>query len=43
MDDIKFMTGLNIEPVVVAEASVQQAIRQALRYLTRNRTRCCEY
>jgi len=26
MDDIKFMTGLNIEPVVVAEASVQQAI-----------------
>jgi type IV pilus assembly protein PilB len=26
MDDIKFMTGLNIEPVVVSEASVQQAI-----------------
>src|SRR5712692_5615991 len=26
MDDIKFMTGLNIEPVVVAEASIQQAI-----------------
>jgi type IV pilus assembly protein PilB len=26
MDDIKFMTGLNIEPVVVAEASVQAAI-----------------
>ena len=26
MDDIKFMTGLNIEPVVVAEASVQEAI-----------------
>jgi type IV pilus assembly protein PilB len=26
MDDIKFMTGLNIEPVVVAEASVQTAI-----------------
>jgi type IV pilus assembly protein PilB len=26
MDDIKFMTGLNIEPVVVAEASVQSAI-----------------
>jgi type IV pilus assembly protein PilB len=26
MDDIKFMTGLNVEPVVVAEASVQQAI-----------------
>ena len=24
MDDIKFMTGLNVEPVVVAEASVQQ-------------------
>src|SRR4030095_2511406 len=28
MDDIKFMTGLNVEPVVVAEASVQQAIAQ---------------
>src|SRR5512132_3419634 len=26
MDDIKFMTGLNVEPVVVAEASVQGAI-----------------
>jgi type IV pilus assembly protein PilB len=26
MDDIKFMTGLNVEPVVVAEASVAQAI-----------------
>jgi type IV pilus assembly protein PilB len=26
MDDIKFMTGLNVEPVVVAEASVQLAI-----------------
>jgi len=26
MDDIKFMTGLNVEPVVVAEASVQHAI-----------------
>ena len=26
MDDIKFMTGLNIEPVVVSEASVQNAI-----------------
>src|SRR5438445_840050 len=26
MDDIKFMTGLNLEPVVVAEASIQQAI-----------------
>src|SRR5437588_4789525 len=26
MDDIKFMTGLNVEPVVDAEASVQQAI-----------------
>src|SRR3954465_270381 len=26
MDDIKFMTGLNIEPVVVSEASVQAAI-----------------
>jgi len=26
MDDIKFMTGLNVEPVVVAEISVQHAI-----------------
>jgi len=26
MDDIKFMTGLNVEPVVVAEASIQVAI-----------------
>src|SRR5918998_1703890 len=26
MDDLKFMTGLNIEPVVVSEASVQEAI-----------------
>jgi type IV pilus assembly protein PilB len=26
MDDIKFMTGLNVEPVVAAEASIQQAI-----------------
>ena len=26
MDDIKFMTGLNVEPVVVAEASVAHAI-----------------
>jgi type IV pilus assembly protein PilB len=26
MDDIKFMTGLNVEPVLVAEASIQQAI-----------------
>jgi type IV pilus assembly protein PilB len=26
MDDIKFMTGLNVEPVVVSEASVMQAI-----------------
>jgi len=26
MDDIKFMTGLNVEPVVVAEASIHQAI-----------------
>src|SRR5258705_5944517 len=26
MDDIKFMTGLNVEPVVVAEASIQHAI-----------------
>jgi type IV pilus assembly protein PilB len=26
MDDVKFMTGLNVEPVVVAERSIQQAI-----------------
>src|ERR687884_861607 len=26
LDDIKFMTGLNIEPVVVSEAGVQEAI-----------------
>ncbi len=26
MDDIKFMTGLNIEPVIVSEAGVQEAI-----------------
>jgi type IV pilus assembly protein PilB len=26
MDDVKFMTGLNVEPVVVAEGSVQAAI-----------------
>ena len=26
MDDIKFMTGLNVEPVVVAEVSIQTAI-----------------
>src|SRR5215210_9266937 len=26
MDDVKFMTGLNVEPVVVAEGSVQLAI-----------------
>jgi len=26
IDDVKFMTGLNVEPVVVAEGSVQQAI-----------------
>ncbi|HJP95658.1 MAG TPA: type IV-A pilus assembly ATPase PilB [Pyrinomonadaceae bacterium] len=26
MDDVKFMTGLNVEPVLVAESSVQQAI-----------------
>jgi type IV pilus assembly protein PilB len=26
MDDVKFMTGLNVEPVVVAEASIQHAI-----------------
>src|SRR3954447_1191801 len=34
MDDIKFMTGLNIEPVVVSEASVQEAI---LRYYSGSR------
>ena len=28
MDDIKFMTGLNIEPVVVSEAGVQEAIER---------------
>ena len=28
MDDIKFMTGLNIEPVVVSEASVNDAINK---------------
>src|SRR5918998_1672822 len=28
MDDIKFMTGLTIEPVVVSEAGVQEAIEQ---------------
>ena len=28
MDDIKFMTGLNIEPVVVSEAGVREAIEQ---------------
>ena len=26
MDDVKFMTGLNVEPVVVADASIQHAI-----------------
>ena len=26
MDDVKFMTGLNVEPVVVAEGSIQHAI-----------------
>ncbi|HEY9501821.1 MAG TPA: hypothetical protein VIR01_09375, partial [Pyrinomonadaceae bacterium] len=26
LDDVKFMTGLNVEPVVVAEGSVQHAI-----------------
>ncbi len=26
MDDVKFMTGLNVEPVVVGEGSIQQAI-----------------
>jgi len=34
MDDIKFMTGLNIEPVVVSEASVQDAIS---RYYSQSR------
>ncbi len=28
MDDVKFMTGLNIEPVVVSEASLQEAIEK---------------
>ena len=26
MDDIKFMTGLNVEPVIASEASIQMAI-----------------
>src|SRR4029079_19614776 len=26
MDDVKFMTGLNVEPAVVAEVSIQHAI-----------------
>jgi Type II secretory pathway, ATPase PulE/Tfp pilus assembly pathway, ATPase PilB len=26
LDDVKFMTGLNVEPVVVAEASIQHSI-----------------
>src|SRR6201990_2918387 len=34
MDDIKFMTGLNIQPVVVSEASVQEAIS---RYYSQSR------
>jgi type IV pilus assembly protein PilB len=34
MDDIKFMTGLNIEPVVVSEAGVQEAITN---YYTQSR------
>jgi len=34
MDDIKFMTGLNIEPVVVSEASVLEAIA---RYYSQSR------
>src|ERR671916_1896344 len=34
MDDIKFMTGLNIEPVVVSEASVHEAIQ---RYYSQSR------
>ncbi|MER3428589.1 MAG: type IV-A pilus assembly ATPase PilB [Pyrinomonas sp.] len=28
MDDVKFMTGLNVEPVVVSEASLQEAIEK---------------
>jgi type IV pilus assembly protein PilB len=28
MDDIKFMTGLNVEPVIASEASIQIAIRE---------------
>lgn len=28
MDDIKFMTGLNVEPVIVSEASLQEAIEK---------------
>ena len=26
MDDIKFMTGLNVEPVIASEASIQGSI-----------------
>src|SRR6266540_7096993 len=36
MDDIKFMTGLNVEPVVVAEASIQQAISKYLKITRRS-------
>jgi len=28
MDDIKFMTGYNIEPVVASETAVQEAIQK---------------
>jgi hypothetical protein len=37
MDDVKFMTGLNVEPVVVAEASIQQQ-SPSITALARNRT-----
>ena len=37
MDDIKFMTGLNVEPVIASEASMQLCHRQILQRVERNR------
>ena len=37
MDDIKFMTGLNVEPVIASEASIQHRHRQILQRLERDR------
>ena len=31
MDDIKFMTGFNVEPVVASETSINEAIVEVLR------------